>query len=98
MAGQLDDELVYRKRLRRQLDDYTRNVPPHVRAARMLGKPVREVSYVWTARGPEPVQKRSSPLDYHHYLHRQLAPAADGLLQCLGTSFDRVAGDQISLF
>ena len=30
-----DDRLVYRKRLRRPLADYQRNVPPHVKAARM---------------------------------------------------------------
>ncbi len=35
LAGELDELLVYRKRLRRQLDDYQRNVPPHVRAARI---------------------------------------------------------------
>lgn len=35
LAGELDDLLVYRKRLRRRLDDYQRNVPPHVRAARI---------------------------------------------------------------
>ena len=98
LAGQLDDKLVYRKRLRRAIKDYTRNVPPHVRAARMLGVPVREVSYVWTARGPQPISKRSAPLDYHHYLDKQLAPAADSLLYCLGTSFERVAGNQTSLF
>lgn len=30
MAGELDAQLVYRKRLRRPLADYQRNVPPHV--------------------------------------------------------------------
>jgi DNA polymerase II len=35
LAGELDELLVYRKRLRRRLDDYQRNVPPHVRAARL---------------------------------------------------------------
>ncbi|SQI27313.1 DNA polymerase II [Salmonella enterica subsp. arizonae] len=35
MAGELDAQLVYRKRLRRPLDEYQRNVPPHVRAARL---------------------------------------------------------------
>ena len=29
MAGELDDQLVYRKRLRRPLAEYQRNVPPH---------------------------------------------------------------------
>lgn len=35
MAGELDAQLVYRKRLRRPLHEYQRNVPPHVRAARL---------------------------------------------------------------
>jgi hypothetical protein len=34
LAGEFDERLVYRKRLRRTLDDYERNVPPHVRRAR----------------------------------------------------------------
>ena len=32
LAGKLDQELVYRKRLRRAVDDYTRNVPPQLDA------------------------------------------------------------------
>ena len=35
LDGKLDEQLVYRKRLRRSLGDYERNVPPHVRAARV---------------------------------------------------------------
>lgn len=35
LNGELDEQLVYRKRLRRRLDDYQRNVPPHARAARL---------------------------------------------------------------
>ncbi|VEC93913.1 DNA polymerase II [Salmonella enterica subsp. enterica] len=35
MAGELDAQLVYRKRLRRPLHEYQRNIPPHVRAARL---------------------------------------------------------------
>lgn len=36
MAGELDARsTVYRKRLRRPLHEYQRNIPPHVRAARL---------------------------------------------------------------
>ena len=35
LSGEFDELLIYRKRLRRRLDDYERNVPPHVRAARL---------------------------------------------------------------
>jgi DNA polymerase II len=98
LVGALDDELIYRKRLRRAPEEYVRNVPPHVKAARMLDRPVREVRYVITSRGPEPVERRSSPIDHRHYLERQLAPAADGILACLDTSFAAIAGDQLRLF
>lgn len=97
-AGQHDDELVYRKRIRRRLEDYERNVPPHIRAARKLGRQVREIRYVITSRGAEPVELPHGRLDYEHYVSRQLAPAADSVLQFLGTDFAAVAGQQIGLF
>jgi DNA polymerase-2 len=97
-AGRLDDELVYRKRLRRELDAYVKNVPPHVRAARQLAEPVRDIAYCMTLHGPEPADERSSPLDYQHYLERQLMPAADTLLHHLGTSLARIIDRQLALF
>ncbi len=101
-AGALDDELVYRKRLRRELGDYTRDgAPPHVRAARMMegeGEGATEVEYVMTVRGAEPIEKRSAPIDYAHYLEKQLAPVCDVVLPFVGTSFAKIAGSQGSLF
>ncbi len=98
-AGALDDELVYRKRLRRSVDEYEHNVPPHVQAAKKLDRPPRVIRYVITTRGPEPVQARSGArIDYDHYKSRQLAPAANGLLTFLGTDFETIAGKQLSLF
>ena len=97
-AGRLDDELVYRKRIRRALADYQKNVPPHIQAARKLGRPVKEIRYVITAQGAEPVGRPHGALDYEHYLQKQLAPAADAVLPFLGTTFEAVAGSQMSLF
>ncbi|MCW8906711.1 MAG: DNA polymerase II, partial [Sedimenticola sp.] len=96
--GELDDQLVYRKRLRRKVDEYLRNVPPHVQAARKLDKPGRWVSYLITLNGPEPVQKTTSPIDYQHYIDRQIEPVADGILHFLEDSFKRIAADQMALF
>ncbi len=96
--GRLDEHLVYTKRLRRALDDYTKNVPPHVQAAKMLPRPGRRVMYYITVNGPEPEELRRSALDYAHYEARQLAPAADALLQCLGTDFATLGGTQLTLF
>jgi DNA polymerase-2 len=97
-AGKLDHLLVYRKRLRRSASEYVKNVPPHVRAARMLAQPPRQISYYMTTRGPEPAVARSAPIDYQHYLERQLAPAADGLLHHFGTDFKSLVDTQLSLF
>ena len=99
-AGEHDEALVYRKRLRQRADQYTRNVPPHVQAARKLGKNVRWVRYVITASGAEPVEEgRIAPRpDYEHYRDRQLAPAADGLLHFLDTSFDALTDRQMAIF
>src|SRR5690606_31654478 len=33
-AGRFDQKLIYRKRLRRRLDEYQKNIPPHVQAAK----------------------------------------------------------------
>jgi DNA polymerase-2 len=98
LAGELDRELVYRKRLRRGVDEYTRNVPPHVQAARKLDKPGRWVRYVITAGGPEPVRDTIPKPDYQHYRERQLAPAANGILHFLDTSFEAITDAQLAFF
>jgi DNA polymerase-2 len=105
LAGELDAKLVYRRRLRRELDDYG-SAPPHVRAARILresggeggAESDDEIEYVMTTRGAEPIGRRMAPIDYAHYVDKQLAPATDVVLPLLGTSFERVAGAQLSLF
>lgn len=101
--GELDRELVYRKRLRRRLEEYQRNVPPHVQAARKLDRPGRTISYLITLNGPEPVEhyfdgEATSPIDYQHYIDRQMEPVADGILHFLDDSFKRIAADQLTLF
>ena len=86
---------MYRKRLRRPLEAYTRNVPPHVQAARRQSRPGSWVSYVVTANGPLPVEALDAKPDYEHYRDRQLAPAADGILHFLGTSFETLTTAQL---
>ena len=95
LAGELDEELVYRKRLRRPIDAYTGNAPPHVQAARRQSRPGSWVSYVVTANGPLPLEALDVEPDYAHYRDRQLAPAADGILRFLGTSFETLTTAQL---
>lgn len=103
--GKLDSELVYRKRLRRHLQEYEKNIPPHVQAAhklqRLAGHSLRRgdwIDYVITVNGPEPVAAQTSPLDYQHYLDKQLAPVADSILYFVGQSLAGLVDDQMSLF
>lgn len=110
MAGELDAQLVYRKRLRRPLADYERNVPPHVRAARLADEENQKrgrapqyqnrgtIKYLWTTSGPEPVDYQRSPLDYDHYLTKQLQPVADGILPFLDDDFATLMTGQLGLF
>ncbi len=108
--GELDSLLVYRKRLRRPLREYELNVPPHVRAARIAdeynrsqGRPLQYqnrgwIRYVVTVAGPEPLETLRSPIDYEHYLTRQLLPVADAILPFLGDHFALLTSRQQSLF
>jgi len=110
LAGELDELLIYRKRLRRPLADYQRNVPPHVRAARLadeynsrLGRARQYqnggwISYVITTAGPEPMENSQSPIDYEHYLSRQLQPVADAILPFVGDDFAALTDRQLLLF
>ena len=109
-AGEHDEDLVYRRRIRQPLDAYVRNRPPHVRAAQQLedkrqrqGLPPAyrvgdSIAYVMTVNGPEPVELLRSPIDYQHYVDRQLLPVADTLLPFIGESFAQLVAPQIDLF
>jgi DNA polymerase-2 len=100
-TGAHDGGLVYRKALRKAPEEYTATTPPHVAAARKIpGKRRGRVSYVITTAGPEPADARESPLDYPHYIEKQLRPVAEPVLALLGLDFARVAGTerQMSLF
>ena len=97
-SGALDHELVYRKRMRRAVNEYKHNVPPHVQAAAKLEKPGRWISYIITHDGPEPVANAPVRPDYEHYRTRQLAPAADSLLRFLDTSYANITDKQLAIF
>uniref|UniRef100_UPI00258AF5F4 hypothetical protein n=1 Tax=Comamonas sp. TaxID=34028 RepID=UPI00258AF5F4 len=56
------------------------------------------IRYVMTQNGPEPLEARSSPIDYDHYLTKQLQPIADVILVPLGDSFTALTSPQKNLF
>lgn len=94
----VDDKLVYQKRLRKPVDEYTTNIPPHVQAAKLLDKPTRIVRYYITSEGPQPVEKLSAPLDYDHYIETQLRPIADSILEWINLDFESIVTGQQDLF
>lgn len=110
LNGQCDAKLNYRKQLRRKLELYVKNVPPHVRAARFADQQNKElgksllyqnkgwISYVMTTNGPEPIEYHSSQLDYDHYIEKQIKPIADAVLPFIGLDFDALTSNQIELF
>lgn len=109
-AGEFDDQLVYQKRLRRKLHEYQKNIPPQVRAARLaddinakLGRLLQyqnrgRIEYLITVNGPEPHEYLNSPIDYQHYIDKQLKPVADAILPFIGTDFEQLSAPQMGLF
>jgi len=108
--GKLDEQLIYRKRIRRRLELYVKNVPPHVKAARLadqqnqaLGKTLKYqhkswIAYVITINGPQPIEYLNSQIDYDHYVEKQIKPIAEGILPFINLSFENMTSQQMGLF
>ncbi|MRI35168.1 DNA polymerase II [Endozoicomonas sp. OPT23] len=110
LAGKRDHQLVYRKRLRKKLKEYTKNIPPQVKAARRAdelylqqGKSARYankgwINYLITTNGPEPIEFQTGNIDYQHYIEKQLQPVADAILPFTDYNFSQIVDDQLLLF
>ena len=87
--GKLDNKLIYRKSIRKSLDEYTKTTPPHVKAARQLEKLESNIiEYYQTIEGPEPIQKLRHKIDYDHYIEKQIAPIANQILTLIDKKFE----------
>ena len=94
-SGAVDEQLVYRKNLRKRSQEYTATTPPHVAAARKSTQPMgRSISYVMTTGGPEPTDNVQHPIDREHYVEKQVKPVAEPVLDTLGLDFELTVGDQ----
>jgi DNA polymerase-2 len=102
LSGHLDDKLVYRKALRKPPSEYTRTRPPHVKAAELLGLNHQRgiIHYVITRDGPQPVSRLSAPIDYRHYVNKQLKPIAESFASVTGADIKQLleTHEQYSLF
>jgi DNA polymerase-2 len=104
LIGELDEQLVYKKKLRRPLSGYEKSTPPHVKAARKLHQVSGEllgkgdsIHYILTINGPEPQRYQQSLTDYQHYIDKQLKPIADSILTFLDDRFDDILDNQMML-
>ncbi|QUX95906.1 DNA polymerase II [Marinomonas sp. CT5] len=111
-AGGYDEQLIYSKQLSRPLSSYTKNKPPHVRAAAIIdqkraeqGLPLeynkgrKRVYYVYQRSGVVPYESVEDlvDLDYEHYIEKQIEPIADSILPFFKTDMASLLSQQISL-
>ena len=101
--GELDHLLVYKKRLTKTAEEYTKTTPPHIKAARLEDpenkKHLKEIKYIITLEGPVPISMDPKNIDYNHYIEKQIKPLADGVLFAIDLSFDEIIeGRQLDLF
>lgn len=92
-SGKMDDYLVYKKRLTKSASEYTKIVPPQVKAALLIdptGKNIRSIEYIITKNGPIPIELNPSEIDYDHYIDKQLQPIADSLLPFIKKDFQTI--------
>ncbi len=101
--GKFDKKLIYKKRLSKKVEEYTKALPPHVKAAKLAreaGHQIdRDVFFVYTRRGPMPIELEHDDLDYQHYIDKQVRPIAEVVLHPLDLTFDNIiTGNQLDFF
>lgn len=96
--GERDDDLVYRKALRKSVEGYTRTVPAHVAAARLLPEPRGTIRYLVTRDGPQPAGRLSAPIDYEHYIEKQIRPIVRTIGQVCDLDVEVALGGTPDLF
>jgi len=101
-AGDLDQDLIYVKALRKPTGEYKRALPPHVKAAFQLDVADQKglIRFFWTKDGPQPESRCPSPIDYDHYVEKQLKPIASMFAEALQTDIEHLidVDNQLWLF
>ena len=97
-TGRRDELLVYRKNLRKPVESYTRSVPPHVKAARLMDNPTGVIRYVITLDGPQPEGRITAPIDYGHYVEKQIRPIVTTVAHAYELDVEAALTGRLSLF
>lgn len=111
--GKWDNQLIYRKRIRKPLSEYVKNIPPQIQAAKMahdyyksknLNNPYENggwIEYIITMQGPIAIECFNDggyQIDYEHYLMKQITPVVDSLLYFLDERFADLINPQQDIF
>jgi DNA polymerase-2 len=105
--GARDSELIFKKRLRRNVEDYTAKSSPHVKAAKQLAELLgdqsvtrkgQQIRYLMTLTGAQAIEVKPQNIDYQYYISKQIQPIAEPILQLCGYSFDSLVNNQLILF
>jgi DNA polymerase-2 len=111
-AGLRDDLLIYKKRIRKPLSTYVKNIPPQIQAAkkaaafyssRNLNSPYEHggwIEYVITHQGPTALEclEHNMGINYDHYVEKQIVPVVDSILYFINTSFEDLTSPQQDIF
>ncbi|MEJ6473544.1 DNA polymerase II [Pseudoalteromonas piscicida] len=82
-AGEVDEKLVYRKKLGKSVELYTKNIPPQVRAAKQAieegllanAKKGTQIPYYLSTNGPRFAKPgKLIDIDYYQYIEKQILP------------------------
>ncbi len=112
-SGKRDQQLVYKKRIRKPLNTYVKNIPPQIQAAKLASELYSQanqnspyenggwIEYIITQQGPvaiECLDQAPFTINYEHYLEKQIAPVVDSILYFLGERFDDLINPQQDIF
>ncbi|MCL1077820.1 DNA polymerase II [Parashewanella spongiae] len=104
--GKLDYELLFSKKLSRDLDKYSAKASPHVKVAQSLltetgdeayRKRGTRIDYLITVLGPQALQLKTAEIDYQYYVDKQLKPIAEPVFAAAGESLTNVLSNQLNL-
>ena len=90
--GRYNDLLVYKKTMRKGIEDYAVETPHKKAAKKLIGAGIKLESniirYVMTEDGPEPFEHIKHKIDYKHYIEKQIKPIANSILVFFNTDFE----------
>ncbi len=106
-AGKFDHELIFNRRLSRDVAEYSAQSSPHVRVAKQLFETTADkkylrrgakIEYVNTVSGPQAARYRASEIDYAYYIEKQIIPVAESLFEISGENLKSATSAQLAMF